>query len=86
MHTQIIEDRDGDESGGQMETVFNYCPDMGGDVNIRRFNRGSKSSEPVAEMIIPAWQLLEFIADRVQHLRICQLEQMDAHEILGIPK
>ena len=55
---------------GQQGTVFNYNSDMSGDVIIISGNDVSKKFN------IPAFDILEFVAEIIRRRRISKLEDM----------
>jgi len=65
---------------GSQGTIFNYNSDMSGKVDIR----ATRENGMFSNFQIPAFDILEFIAEFVKLERFKKLEQMDAHELLDL--
>lgn len=59
------------------ETTFHHNNDLSGDVVIERHDK---------RIMVPAEELVEFVAEHVRRQRIADLERMDFREVLGLPK
>lgn len=57
--------------------VFNFNADLSGVVSIAINDK---------MLDVPGDALLAFIANYVRYERISELEQMDSHEVLGLPR